>query len=63
VNPPADAEQAASRPQYDLGLGSQVRAKIGELRECATLPDPSAFRYVLLTAGGRTFAGYLWETT
>jgi hypothetical protein len=62
VNPPADAEQARASPEYMFPAGPPgTWMWVGERRECATLPEPCAFRYVIIEAGGRTFAGYAWE--
>jgi hypothetical protein len=61
VNPPADLEQADADPELVLVWESAV-ARIGYRRECATLPEPCAFRFAILRTGdGRVLAGYLWE--
>lgn len=59
ANPPVDREQADTAPDLVLAApGAEVR--VGELRECATIP-PSAFRFAVARVGGRQLEGYLWE--
>lgn len=65
ANPPIDAEQADREPQFTmtaLELGGRApEVRIGEARDCPTLPEASTFRYVVFyDAGGRRFRGYLW---
>lgn len=61
VNPPADAGQAQASPDIEMTDGAAA-VRAGPRLQCDTLPQPCAFRYVILSdADGRTFAGYLWE--
>jgi hypothetical protein len=67
VNPPVDAERAASSPEYMLGVdvaadgSSAVVARVGGRQELVTKPDGWACRFVILEDGASRYQGYLWE--
>jgi hypothetical protein len=61
VNPPADAAEAGADPAIILTSGP-AEARVTARHECATRPQPCAFRYAVLRDGdGGEYAGYLWE--
>lgn len=61
MNPPVDAAAADTDPAIILTAGT-AEARAGRRILCATAPQPSACRYVILRDGdGGEYAGYLWD--
>jgi hypothetical protein len=60
ANPPIDRAAAAENPEFVLE-GDGMKVGISAHVDCAPVQD-CGFRFVLLDeAGGRRYAGYVWE--